>query len=39
MSWPWSQLGLSGPSSLPEVRRAYAEKVKTAHPEAAPPAH
>ena len=29
MSWPWSQLGLSGPSSLPEVRRAYAEKVKT----------
>ena len=36
MSWPWSQLGLSGPSSLPEIRRAYAEKVKTAHPEEDP---
>ena len=33
MSWPWSQLGLSGPSDLSEVRRAYAEKLKTTHPE------
>ncbi|NBI66174.1 hypothetical protein D1646_04975 [Pseudoflavonifractor sp. 60] len=33
MSWPWSQLGLSGPSSLSEVRHAYAEKLKTTHPE------
>lgn len=33
MSWPWSQLGLSGPSDLPEIRRAYAEKLKTTHPE------
>lgn len=36
MSWPWSQLGLSGPSGLPEVRRAYAEKLKTTHPEEDP---
>ncbi len=33
MSWPWSQLGLPGPSDLPEVRHAYAEKLKTTHPE------
>ena len=33
MSWPWSQLGLPGPSDLSEVRRAYAEKLKTTHPE------
>lgn len=36
MSWPWSQLGLSGPSGLPEVRHAYAEKLKTTHPEEDP---
>lgn len=33
MSWPWSQLGLPGPSDLSEVRHAYAEKLKTTHPE------
>ena len=33
MSWPWSQLGLPGPSDLQEVRHAYAEKLKTTHPE------
>ena len=33
MSWPWSQLGLSGPADLPQIRRAYAEKLKTTHPE------
>lgn len=33
MSWPWSQLGLPGPSELPEIRRAYAEKLKITHPE------
>ena len=33
MSWPWSQLGLPGPSDLPEIRHAYAEKLKTTHPE------
>lgn len=33
MSWPWSQLGLPGPSELSEVRHAYAEKLKTTHPE------
>lgn len=33
MSWPWSQLGLSGPSDLSQIRRAYAEKLKTTHPE------
>ncbi len=36
MSWPWSQLGLPGPSELPEVRHAYAEKLKTTHPEEDP---
>lgn len=36
MSWPWSQLGLSGPSSLSEIRHAYAEKLKTTHPEEDP---
>ena len=36
MSWPWSQLGLSGPSDLPEIRHAYAEKLKTPHPEEDP---
>lgn len=36
MSWPWSELGLSGPADLPEVRRAYAERLKTTHPEEDP---
>jgi hypothetical protein len=36
MSWPWSQLGLPGPSDLPEIRHAYAEKLKTTHPEEDP---
>lgn len=36
MSWPWSQLGLSGPSELSEIRHAYAEKLKTTHPEEDP---
>ena len=36
MSWPWSQLGLPGPSGLSEVRHAYAEKLKITHPEEDP---
>ena len=28
MSWPWDDLGLDGPSSLNEVRRAYAQRLK-----------
>ena len=36
MSWPWSHLGLSGPAGLSEVRHAYAEKLKTTHPEEDP---
>lgn len=36
MSWPWSQLGLPGPSELSEVRHAYAEKLKVTHPEEDP---
>lgn len=36
MSWPWSQLGLPGPTDLSEVRHAYAEKLKTTHPEEDP---
>ena len=36
MSWPWSELGLDGPASLEEVRRAYAQRVKQVHPEEDP---
>lgn len=36
MSWPWSELGLDGPASLDEVRRAYARRVKEVHPEEDP---
>ncbi len=33
MNWPWSELGLPGPSDLAAVRRAYAQRLKTTHPE------
>lgn len=33
MSWPWSELGLPGPAELPEIRRAYAQRLKATHPE------
>lgn len=33
MSWPWSELGLPGPAGLPEIRGAYAQRLKTTHPE------
>lgn len=33
MNWPWSELGLDGPSSLNEIRRAYAQRTKETHPE------
>ena len=36
MNWPWSELGLPGPSDLAAVRRAYAERLKTTHPEEDP---
>lgn len=36
MSWPWSELGLSGPADPREIRRAYAQRLKTAHPEEDP---
>ena len=36
MSWPWSELGLPGPSDLATVRHAYAECLKTTHPEEDP---
>lgn len=36
MSWPWDDLGLDGPSSLNEVRRAYAQRLKDVHPEEDP---
>lgn len=36
MSWPWDGLGLPGPAGLPEIRAAYAQKLKTAHPEEDP---
>ncbi len=38
MNWPWSELGLPGPAGLPEIRRAYAQRLKTAHPEENPEA-
>lgn len=36
MNWPWNELGLPGPSDLAAVRRAYAERLKTTHPEEDP---
>lgn len=36
MSWPWNELGLPGPAGLPDIRSAYAQKLKTAHPEEDP---
>lgn len=36
MSWPWSELGLSGPADLPTIRHAYAQRLKTTHPEEDP---
>ena len=36
MSWPWSELGLEGPGGLPEIREAYAKRLKTTHPEEDP---
>lgn len=36
MSWPWSELGLPGPAGLPEIRRAYARRLKATHPEEDP---
>lgn len=36
MSWPWSELGLPGPADLPAVRHAYAQRLKTTHPEEDP---
>ena len=36
MNWPWNVLGLPGPSELPEIRRAYARKLKAVHPEEDP---
>lgn len=36
MNWPWNELGLSGPASLTEVRRAYAQRLQEVHPEENP---
>ena len=36
MNWPWSELGLPGPSDLEAVKHAYAERLKTTHPEEDP---
>lgn len=36
MSWPWNELGLPGPAGLPDIRSAYAQKLKTTHPEEDP---
>lgn len=36
MNWPWNELGLKGPASLTEVRRAYARRLQEIHPEEDP---
>lgn len=36
MNWPWNALGLPGPADLAAVRRAYAGRLKTTHPEEDP---
>lgn len=36
MSWPWNELGLPGPAGLPDIRSAYARRLKTTHPEEDP---
>ena len=36
MSWPWGELGLPGPAGLPEIRGAYAQRLKNTHPEEDP---
>lgn len=36
MNWPWGELGLSGPAELPEIRGAYARRLKATHPEEDP---
>lgn len=33
MSWPWDELGLSGPVGLSLIRQAYAERLKRTRPE------
>lgn len=37
-TWPWSELGLPGAADLTEIRRAYALRLKEAHPEEDPEA-
>ena len=36
MNWPWSELGLPGPCGPDEVKHAYAQCLKTTHPEEDP---
>ena len=36
MNWPWSELGLEGPADLETIKHAYAERLKTTHPEEDP---
>lgn len=36
MSWPWSELGLPGPSDLTAIKHAYAQRLKDVHPEEDP---
>lgn len=36
MIWPWSELGLPGPADLSAVKHAYAQRLKTTHPEEDP---
>ena len=36
MSWPWNELGLTGPVGPEEVKHAYAQRLKEVHPEEDP---
>ena len=36
MNWPWSELGLEGPADLETIKHAYAQRLKTTHPEEDP---
>ena len=36
MSWPWNELGLSGPSDAEAIKHAYAQRLKEVHPEEDP---
>ena len=36
MNWPWNELDLEGPADLETIKHAYAQRLKTTHPEEDP---